>query len=214
MNKQFFCLATLGLVLSGCGALSNTENDALTVAERHPITVDQQTVSISVPVDPTLSGLSRQTVGQLDNFLTVYRTKGHGPVTVTAPSGTSRDLDGQETAANVRQALNALGLDYAQMQGASYRTGERPAAVIVSFTRYVASGPVCGIFTGDTMRRYKNLPSNNYGCADQQNLAAMVSDPRDLTSMQQAAPANAAGVVTAIELGALPTGGDLGESEE
>ncbi len=203
---------TIGIVLSvsisGCSLLYNDANDALTTAERHPITVDQQTVTLEIPVDQTLSGLSRGSLAELDAFLTEYRTRGHGPMTVTAPSGGPSDRDAQEAAANIRQALNAFGLAYSEMQGATYRRGAGNDGVIVSFTRYAASGPVCGVFSGEVKARLKSVRAPNFGCADQANLAAMVADPADLARMQPNAPSNGSQAATAVQFlhSGLPAG--------
>ncbi|WOI53564.1 CpaD family pilus assembly protein [Parvularcula sp. LCG005] len=188
MIRTFILASVVTLAASGCSHVMNGQNEALSVAERHPITVDQQTVTVAIPVDSTRNGLSRQALADLDNFMTAYRTRGHGPVTVTAPSGTSRNIDAQQVASDVRQALNSFGLDYGAMQGATYRTGDTPSAVLVSFTQYVATGPVCGAFDGGVTTRFRNLAPTNFGCADQHNLAAMVADPRDLTQMQPMGP--------------------------
>ena len=184
--------------LPGCGTVFNGASQATTVAERHPITVDQQTVSMTVPVDPTLQGLPRNIHAELNAFLTAYRTRGHGPITVTAPSGSRRDRDAHQTAADVRQSLNDLGLAYADMQGATYRTTDAEPVVIVSFTRYVASAPVCGVYSGEVMSRWRNLAAPNFGCADQHNLAAMVADPRDLSRMTPSAPSNGTAAAAAV----------------
>ncbi|MEM9421982.1 MAG: CpaD family pilus assembly protein [Pseudomonadota bacterium] len=203
--RKIACLAVASISLNACALLYNDANEALTIPERHPITVDQQTYSMTVNVDPTVSALSRDVVAELDDFMRIYRTKGHGPLTVTSPSGASTDLDGQQTAAQVRQALNALGLAYTDMQGSTYRTAERLAPVIVSFTQYVASAPVCGAFDSALVNQYKNISPRNFGCADQHNLAAMLADPRDLTAVPRAATSNSVGLVTAIEQGAVPS---------
>jgi pilus assembly protein CpaD len=205
MKRQLVTAAALSLALTACGTVMNGQREALSVAERHPITVDRQTVTVTIPVDGTRQGLSRETHAQLDAFLTLYRTRGEGPITVTAPSGTaSRDMDGQETAANIREALNGLGLAYADMRGATYRADGGERDVIVSFSQYVAQGPECGIFNGEVKARLRNVPAPNFGCADQNNLAAMVADPRDLTRMQTPAPTNGAAVAAAAR--ALSTG--------
>ena len=180
----FICAAAIALM--GCGTpLYNGATQATSVADRHPITVDQQTVSLAVQIDPTSQGLNRGQLADIDAFVTAYRIRGHGPITVTAPTGTRSDLDGAETAANVRAALNSFGIDYRDLQGSSYRAGGTPEAVIVSFVQYVATAPTCGDFSGELASRLRNLPPPNYGCADRHNLAAMVADPRDLTRMQE-----------------------------
>lgn len=201
--KPLFLLGTAALLLSGCGTIiANGPNQASTTAERHPITVDQQTVTLSVAVDPTSQGLHRDQLKKIDSFVTSYRTRGHGPITVTTPSGTSADIEAAQTAADIRTALNLYGIDFRDMQGATYLSGGRPEAVIISFSRYVASGPECGNFKGELSARLKNAPSPNFGCATQRNLAAMVADPRDLTRMQTADPvtgASATNPITAVE---------------
>ncbi|MGV6821156.1 MAG: CpaD family pilus assembly protein [Parvularcula sp.] len=189
MRRTFLSITVSAILLSACSTVFNSEQAATTVAERHPISIDQQTVSTRIKVDPSLSGLSRDDHAKLDAFLTAYRTRGHGPITVTAPSsGDGIDLEGQQTAANVRAALHTYGLQYEDMRGATYRTRASEREVIVSFTRYVASAPVCGDFGGDRISRLTNRPAPNFGCADQTNLAAMVADPRDLTGAQEPEP--------------------------
>lgn len=192
----------------------NDRTDAQTLAERHPISIDQQTVVLRVPVDPTLRGLPRTVLSDLDRFLTDYRTRGHGPVTVTAPTGTGRDIDGQQTAAEIRQALYALGLDYSEMLGSSVRSDDRPGTVLVSFSQYVASGPVCGVFDGGLVNNFTNRPPRNFGCADQHNLAAMVSDPKDLVTMQAPSASNGAALAAAVRAaGVVGAGGGGGGGE-
>ncbi|MEM9233275.1 MAG: CpaD family pilus assembly protein [Pseudomonadota bacterium] len=185
--KKYVLLCAAAITLSGCGTpLFNGPNQGLSVAERHPISIDQQTVSLEIRIDPTSQGLNRGQLAEIDAFVTAYRTRGHGPITVTAPSGTRSDLDAAETAANVRMALNSFGIDYRDLQGATYRASGRPEIVVASFTRYVASAPDCGVYKGELVSRLRNMPHPNFGCADQSNLAAMVADPRDLTRMQAA----------------------------
>ena len=87
-------------------------------------------------------------------------------------------------------------------RGASFVAGGRPDAVIVSFTRYVATGPECGDFSGEFTSRLRNQAPPNFGCADRHNLAAMVADPRDLTRMQTPAPVtgrSATNPITAVQ---------------
>lgn len=183
--KKYLILCLTAITLSGCSTpLFNGANQGQSVAERHPISIDQQTVSLEVTIDPTSQGLNRGQLAEIDAFVTAYRTRGHGPITVTAPSGTRSDLDAAETAANVRMALNSFGIDYRDLQGATYRASGRPEIVVASFTRYVASAPDCGVYKGEFVNRLRNMPHPNFGCADQSNLAAMIADPRDLTRMQ------------------------------
>ena len=54
--------------------------------------------------------------------------------------------------------------------------------MIVSFTNYVATASECGDWSEEIERRFRNIPAKNFGCFAQQNLAAMIADPRDLVT--------------------------------
>ena len=165
--------------LGACALTPNGTDDALSVREAHPITVDQQAVALRIGVDGTRGGLDRSDLARIDALVSDYRTRGHGPITVTAPVGGDSDRAAQRTAADVRTALHAAGVPYDAMAGASVRTA-RADEVIVSFQSYVATGPSCGAGGYSVSRRLRNLRSEDFGCASQANLAAMISDPRDL----------------------------------
>lgn len=184
-RKAALALAIL-LGLTACGVTFNAQDRTRDVAAIHPISVDRQTLSLTIPVDQTLDGLHREHQLALDALVTVYHRRGHGAITVTAPAGTNRDIDAQQTAADVREALNRAGVDYRDIQGATYRAGGSPETVIVSFSQYVATGPECGAFAGATRARLASELPPNFGCAAQVNLAAMISDPRDLLRPQTA----------------------------
>ena len=114
-----------------------------------------------------------------------------GPVTITAPAGSRNDLYAQETVAEIREALHATGVDYTAMTGATYRAGAG-GDIIVSYTGYVASPSTCGLWDDEFELRSRNLKSKNFGCAQQNNLAAMIADPRDLVAPGDLAPTDSA----------------------
>lgn len=188
-----FLLSVAALSLGACALSPNTQDDAPSVREAHPITVDQQAVAVRLPIDETREGLSRASLAQIDALVSQYRTRGHGPITVTAPVGGPSDRAAQQAAANVRAALHASGIPYDAMSGASVRTSGADKTIIVSFQSFVATGPACGRESGRVSRRLRNLRSDDFGCASQANLAAMIADPSDLHG---AAPADGAGDAT------------------
>ena len=58
--------------------------------------------------------------------------------------------------------------------------------------RYVAEGPECGTtWIHDADRDRKNLPSPNFACATQRNLAAMIANPADLLGPRSETPRDA-----------------------
>ena len=165
-------LASICASSVGCAAQFNGQEQALTVAEQHPISVDSQTVTMTmVPPAAKLSSLDES---RLRAFADSYMRNGHGALTVTAPSG-----DG---AAGVRDALNRYGVPYSSIVEADYRGGGTSRDVIISYTHYVATPSACGIWEGIRERDYRNMNSPNFGCATQNNLAALIGDPHDLVA--------------------------------
>ncbi len=202
MTKRISSLAvvsTLALCVAGCAAGFNGPEQALTVSEAHPISVDSQIVTLTIDADDTTTDLSDRDQARLKAFATSYLANGHGPLTITAPSGFA-DADGHEAAADIRKALHDAGVSWEALAGATYRTGgDQGDQLIVSYTRYVATASECGIWSGVRERDYRNLRSPNYGCATQNNIAAMLADPHDLIAPAAMSPRDAMSTSRAID---------------
>ena len=81
------------------------------------------------------------------------------------------------------------------IQVAPYEVGDhaKVAPLRLSYLRVKAVVPHCGIWPEDAAERLSTTRSyHNFGCAAQQNLAAMVANPADLLRPQPMAPANGA----------------------
>ena len=196
--SKFALLSSTALLVAACGSVFNGPQHALTVAEEHPISVDSQVVTLTIDVDPTTSDLSDVDRARLRAMADAYLRNGHGPLTVTAPSGTGDDFDGQELAADVRQTLSDAGVPWSAISGATYRTGAGDQ-LIVSYTHYVATASECGVWSGIRARDYRNLRSPNYGCATQNNIAASLADPHDLIAPAAISPRDATASTRAFD---------------
>ena len=195
-------LSTALLASASCASVFNGPQHAMTVKEAHPISVDSQTVTLTIDGDLTTSDISNVDRARVKAFADAYMTNGHGPLTVIAPSGTGGDFDAHEAAADLRKELNDAGIPWSALAGATYRTGEAAAGqrLILSYTHYVATPSECGVWSGVRGRDYRNLRSPNLGCATMNNLAAMVADPHDLIEPAETAPRDGTAVVRAIRL--------------
>ncbi len=192
-------VSALALCAAGCAAGFNGPEHAMTVAQAHPIAVDSQTVTLTIDADATTTDLSSRDQARLRAFANAYLVNGHGPLTITAPSGFA-DADGHEAAADIRQALNDAGVSWETLSGATYRTGgDAGDQLIVSYTRYVATASECGVWSGVRARDYRNLRSPNHGCATQNNIAAMLADPHDLIAPAALSPRDATSTARAID---------------
>jgi pilus assembly protein CpaD len=199
----------------GCSTLSNGAADAKSIAEEHPIAVDTQVVTLAISVDDAAAGLSTTDRARVRAFADAYLRNGHGPVSVTAPTGSRGDRAAADAAAEARAVLDETGVDAADIEASAYRSAEDKRELVLSFTRYVATPSACGDWSSTYKRDFKNLSSPNYGCATQNNLAAMIADPRDLTQPADETPADAAARVRMIgayrrgEKTASETDGDI-----
>jgi pilus assembly protein CpaD len=169
-------------LLPACNTVFNDADQALSVKDEHPIAVQQQAVTLTIAADRSLSDLSSIDKARLRAFADSYLTSGEGAITVTAPSGGPNDFFGQELAADIRNELYNHGVDWANMLGATYRVSSSSDVpeVILSYTNYVASASPCGDWSQELERRFRNMRSKNFGCAQQNNLAAMIANPKDL----------------------------------
>ncbi|MBL4620393.1 MAG: CpaD family pilus assembly protein [Marinicaulis sp.] len=195
-------LSIASLVVASCaGGPFNGPEHAMTVAETHPISVDSQVVTLTIDVDVTATDLSDTDHARLRAFADAYMRDGHGPLSITAPSGTAADFEGHEAAADIRAALNGAGVPWSALAGATYRTGGAAGGdqLILSYTHYVATASKCGVWSGIKGRDYRNLRTPNFGCATQNNIAAMLADPHDLIGPAPFAPGDAETTVRAFE---------------
>ncbi|MGV6800357.1 MAG: CpaD family pilus assembly protein [bacterium] len=212
--KKLLITSTIFLLLAGCETAFNDASDALTPAEEHPISVNLQTVTMQIDIDPLASELSSLDTARIKAFAQNYYIKGHGPITISAPSGTPNDFLGQEMAADIRKAFYDNGVDWGQMKGATYRSSasKEYGELIISFSQYVASPSECGDWSDEWKRRFQNKRSKNFGCASQNNLAAMISDPRDLIEGGALGMGDSTSSVAAIE--ALADGEETSTARE
>lgn len=190
--------AAAAALAGGCAGAWNGADEAISIAEEHPITVDSQTVTLTLDVDD--GGLSAMDQARVRAFADAYLTGGHGPLSVTSPAGAGSTKAG-DAAADARKALNDAGVPWEDMNGTSYIATEGGSRqVVLSYTRYVATASDCGIWQGETARGYANLRSANFGCATQNNLAAMVADPRDLVEPADETAADAPARIRGVNL--------------
>lgn len=166
-------LSAAAVAAAGCATKFNGAEQALSVAEEHPISVDSQTVTMTMAAGAALSPIDR---ARLRAFADSYMRNGHGALTLTSPGGAD---SGQS--ADIRAALSEFGVPGDSVAAAAYRTGEGSTTdLILSYTHYVATPSACGVWEGARERDFRNMRSPNFGCSAQNNLAAMIGDPRDL----------------------------------
>jgi len=178
-KSNLFILALVGSLAVGCTSFKNGPDQAISIQQAHPISVDSQVVTLTL--DASGTRLSRVDEARLRAFVNRYLKDGHGPVSITAPTGPYADGGAKLIAGDVRKKLNYLGVDNAALNTTNYSNGAAGGGdLIISYVHYVATPSACGLWEGMRDRDRRNLRSPNFGCSAQNNLAAMIGDPRDL----------------------------------
>jgi len=156
------------------------------VADTHVIEVVE--AGERLEFSPSSATPSLTQLAEIDAFAKIYRTVGHGPITITAPK---EGEVAKAFAAQVRARLIEQGVSFAAVAAAMH--GGEGDAVVLSFTRYEAEAPDCpAIYEQNLSRQTDNRAYDSFGCAMQANLAAMIADPADLLGPRDADPRDGA----------------------
>tara|TARA_R110000868_G_scaffold53744_9_gene168680 strand:- start:2266 stop:2952 length:687 start_codon:yes stop_codon:yes gene_type:complete len=165
------------LSLAACSTTYPVGNDlpqATAVAE---------TFRADMVVDPRDNGLTWAQQDMLQAVATEYKSRGHGPLVISYPQGAGNEDAAIGAIAEARTYLYEQGLDWRQIAGGAYDARHQGnAAVIFTFTRYRAVAPDCPQGWGDLTEQFNNRHTPRFGCSVATNLAAMISDPRDLVA--------------------------------
>lgn len=192
MTRLILTLAICG-GLAACGGFNGREDAMFDARHQHPISVDPQVVTLQMDVPQDKVALSIADKAAIDAFARTYKSRGHGTLTIAAPSGSPNEAAAVSIVAETRLALKDAGLPPAAVGYAAYRasSANNAAPVILSYRRMVATASPCGNWTKDYAFAPNNHRTPNYGCATQNNLAAMVADPADLIGPREWDPAYA-----------------------
>ncbi|MBU6373395.1 MAG: CpaD family pilus assembly lipoprotein [Alphaproteobacteria bacterium] len=180
--------ALLSLATAACATTAPTGpsgHPAPTVADTHRIKVEQVDAKLQVSIADGV--LADETLREIEAFATEYRLTGHGPMTMSAPSGARSQM-----VQTVRAYLDELGVIPEAISFSTYDTGGPGAPLLLGFVRYEAEAPACPSLGGENLAiSWSNKPWSGFGCATQANLAAMIADPADLMAPRATDPADA-----------------------
>jgi len=155
-------------------------NDGATISEdgarNHPITVEPSYRDLKVQFGAGADGMSSEDAAKFDSFLTDYRLHGNGSLGISVPSGASSRT--AITYFGERAAASGISRDKILVSTHEAANGDR--RVDVSYIAYTARTQSCGDWSENEAFTLENQTPRNFGCSVQQNIAAMVADPRDL----------------------------------
>jgi pilus assembly protein CpaD len=160
--------------------------------QRHPIIVSEEPANMSIRVPRGSDGLAGYQRANVVDFLSRYRgsDNGNGRLEIAVPSGSANEVAALRAVADLQYIVRDLGIDDSRVSVSPYRADRgREPAVRISYTRYVAQAPDCGIWPTNLANDKANLPHPNLGCATQRNFAMQVANPADLLGPRTMTPA-------------------------
>ena len=186
-------LTALTALSAGC----TTTTPAVNVAdhdyrERHPIMLSEEPEVFDMRVGMNGPALSPELEVALRDYVRDYRSNGTGGITIQVPTGSANEVAAGKTGHAVHYALVRAGVPRGRIQVAPYEVGDhsKVASLRLSYLRVKAVTPTCGIWPETLPNQFDNAQYHNFGCAAQQNLAAMVANPADFVRPQPMTPAD------------------------
>jgi pilus assembly protein CpaD len=194
MKSRLVTTLALAVLATGCATKRATELDNTpTIADNHKIAVTKASEQIEVPVAAGDTALTPESLEKVETFARLYVRQGHGALVLSAPTNAPNGDAAALLAKDVRMRLAGSGVPFAAIASSTYDGADKPdAPIILAFTRYSADGPDCEpLWSQDIAHSTDNQPWSSFGCAQQANLAAMISDPADLLGPRPEDPRDA-----------------------
>ena len=187
-------LAVIAAFSSGCTSVGTSDVDTAPYdyRERHPILISNEPQTYKVHVGMSGPAFSPQLEAALRDYVRDYREHGTGGITIQVPTGSANEVAAASTGRAIHYALVRAGVPRGNISVAPYVVGDhaKAAALQVSYLQVKAVVPRCGLWPSGSDTDFLNRDAFNFGCAQQQNLAAMVADPADLVRPRPMGPPN------------------------
>jgi len=155
-------------------------NDGSTISEdgavNHPIVVEPRYRDLKVQFAGGSQGMSADDAVKFDAFLADYRAHGNGSLGISVPEGPPS----RAAITFFAERAAATGISRDKILVSTHDVANGNNRVDVNYITYSASTDSCGDWSEDLAFTADNLTPKNFGCSVQHNIAAMVSDPRDL----------------------------------
>lgn len=184
---QLFALP-LALAAGACSSsFEERYHDALPVEQRLPIEVKSQVTALDLETD-AYGRLTARSQSEVAGFMVGFKADS-GTVLEIQTAGAGGGA--AQTEGEIRDLASIYGVPRNQIRVTGYvpEPGRRPVTRI-AYARYVASVPACENpdWSENLAMTWDNNTYETFGCATQQNMAAMAADPRDLVRMRTMDP--------------------------
>jgi pilus assembly protein CpaD len=192
-------LAGLAVVLGAC---THTNSDVTAsipddYRQRHPIAITEANKSIVVFVGEARGGLSSSQNTDVAGFAQTWLHEGTGAIVADVPIGTPNARAAAASLREIQTLLASVGVPPHGVTVHQYHPTEsrQLAAIRLSYPKISAVAGPCGLWPDDLgpsikdKGYFENKQYQNFGCAYQRNMAAMVDNPSDLEQPRPETPA-------------------------
>ena len=184
----------VGAMLAGCQSVSTTD---VTLTDqdyrkRHPILIAEQPEVMDIPVAMKATELTPDINLSINRFVNDYRASGTGYMNIQVPAGSANEVAALTAARAAKHVVQRSGVASSHIRVTPYQVDNKAwvAPVRLSFLKVKAVAPDCGIWPEDLGKPDTDKQFFNFGCAQQQNLAAMIQNPSDLIAPREMTPAD------------------------
>jgi pilus assembly protein CpaD len=184
------CTSSGGVDPFGTAATVSTDDYRV----NHPIAIDEKIETLDVPVSVDTQHLTAASRANIAFFAQSFLRSSTAIVAVVAPSGSPNQVAAAFIAVEIEDTLRKNGVNPRAISYRVYKAGadEKIAPVRLAFNHIAATTAPCGPWTDDVTMTETNQHYGSFGCATQQNLAAVVDNPLDLLYPRGLGPADAA----------------------
>jgi len=188
-------LGSMTALLAGCSPELASFDDTYvpaSVEENFPIKVVERPVKLALDVTP--GGLRPGDVNDVIQFARQAESRGATPVVVSYATGSKQSREAANQAAGIlaRQGIARHSIIVTPYDGTQNR-------VVLAFSTKVAETKPCGDWSQNMRANQFNDSGPNFGCAFQQNFAAMVANPEDLERPRPMTAAQSASQSSALK---------------
>jgi pilus assembly protein CpaD len=194
-------LAVLAAALAGCTHMQTAKIDRHVIVgsvpedyrTTHPIAVEEGVETLDVPAGLNAVGLTSGVRDNIRGFAQAFLASGSAAIAIVTPAGSTNQAAARALASQIRAELLATHVDPQAIQFHTYRAepSEVTAPIRLAYSKIGAHTAGCGPWPDQFNRNTDNRNYFNYGCATQQNLAAMVANPLDLLYPRSVSPPDA-----------------------
>jgi pilus assembly protein CpaD len=201
--RRSACLAAvLAAVSLAMGACTHTSEPVIASVPtdyrlRHPIVIQESNRTVNVFIGSARGGLSAPQRADVIALAETWLREGTGAIVAEVPVGTPNARAAADSSREILALLAAAGVPPRGITVRNYHP-EDPrqfATIRLNYPKITADAGPCGVWPEDLGPSIKNKsyldnkPYYNLGCANQRNLAAMISNPSDLVQPRPETPA-------------------------